>query len=115
MWSKLRKHKKILIIISLIICSIGTLCCKRIRDIGIINKRFIVNMTYDKNQGKAKYINQKNGYIYKYKKCSFFDNDAFASVCRRESSILQIDDNGELYSTSAQVTLFIWPEQNNYT
>ncbi|MBO4862931.1 MAG: hypothetical protein J5517_01050 [Eubacterium sp.] len=79
-----------------------------------INKPFISHLDYDRNHGKAQYYTSENGYVFTYKKASFFNIECFASVSTEEDCKSYVDANGNLYTKGMQVTLFIWPIDHTY-
>ncbi len=104
-------NKKLLyVILCLFIIGIGVRSAK----VYNMNKPFIVNMNYDKNLGKAKYYSKEEGYVFKYSKASFFNNDSFASVCKEDDVRSYMDKNGNIYTKGMQIILFIWPNENKY-
>lgn len=79
-----------------------------------LNVKFAKDMNYDKTLGKAKYISEENGYIFKYKNAYPWNFKCFASVCTEESMKVYVDEKGNMQTNGMTLVLYIWPEMNGY-
>lgn len=81
----------------------------RISRVYYINANFEKTMKYDKMLGQAKFFSRENGYLFKFSDASFFNMDCCASVCKEKDAMMYVDESGNVYTDGVQITLFIWP------
>lgn len=105
--TKLSFKKIILFIIVLLFLTIPMVV--RAGIIHKVNCQFQKTLNYDSDLAYAKYYLEEDGYIYRYRAATFFNNDAFASVISSDSQKLYLNETGEITSDGMQITLYIWP------
>lgn len=99
------KHKKILLILLLIVLGIAIYSIFIYR----FDKKYTANMEYNENGAQAKYYYVEDGIIYRFKPAYIYDLSCFGSVSTTDAEITYLDEQGNVITDGMLIVLYIWP------